>query len=333
MQIKENYNIQSKLTFNIPTKVKKYVELESKKELIDFLETAPKDFLILGGGSNYLFTKDYDKTVLKINIKGIEILEESENYVYIKVGAGEEWDQFVAYCVDNNYWGAENLSLIPGSVGASAVQNIGAYGVEAKDIIFDVRYMLKDSLEEKIIMHNDCGFDYRDSIFKQELKDKALITDVVFRLHKKPNPVLSYGPLQEIFKGKMPSLSEIREKIISIRTSKLPEPKELGNAGSFFKNPVIDIMDNNKLLQDYPQMPFYLIDIDKVKLPAAWLIDQAGWKGYREKDAGVHEQQALVLVNYGKASGQDIFDLSEKIKQSVFEKFNINLEREVIVIS
>jgi len=333
MQIKENYNIQSKLSFNIATRVKKYVEIDSKEEIIDFLKTEQNNFLVLGGGSNFLFTKDYDITILKINIKGIEILEESENYVYLKVGAGEEWDNFVNYCVKHQYWGAENLSFIPGNVGSSAVQNIGAYGIEAKDIIFDVRYIQKNSLKEKIIVNEDCKFGYRESIFKNELKNSALITDVVFRLNKKAFPVLSYAPLQEIFKNQSPSISDIREEIIKIRSHKLPNPKEIGNAGSFFKNPIIDIVDNNKLLQDFPQMPFYLVDIDKSKLAAAWLIDQSGWKGYREGDAGVHEQQALVLVNYGNASGKEIFNLSEKIKQSVFEKFAVNLEREVIVIS
>jgi len=333
MQIKEHYNIQSKLSFNIPTIVKKYIEIDSKKELIDILKTEKDDFLILGGGSNYLFTKDYDKTILKINIKGIELLEESENYVYLKVGAGEEWDPFVAYCVAHQYWGVENLSLIPGTIGGAAVQNIGAYGVEAQDIIFDVRYIQKDTLEEKIIQNKECSFGYRDSIFKKDLKNKAIITEVVFRLHKKAFPLLSYGPLQKIFMGKTPKIEEIRESIMEIRKSKLPEPQKLGNAGSFFKNPIINIEKNNKLLQDYPQMPFFLTDIDKSKLAAAWLIEQAGWKGYRIGDAGVHEKQALVLVNYGNAKGEDIYLLSEKIKQSVFEKFGVNLEREVIIIS
>jgi len=329
-----NFNIKEHTTFGINSIVNNFLIFNEISELGLYLKQENinnSKHLIIGGGSNLLFVNDYNGTVIKPNFKGIELLEESEKYVYLKVGAAEIWDDFVAYCVTNNYWGIENLSLIPGTIGASPVQNIGAYGVEAKDVVFDVRTICKENGESKIFPYNKCEFAYRDSIFKKE--DKWIITEVVFRLEKQGEPRLSYGGLEQVFKNKRSiKLSEIREAIIKIRESKLPDPKVIGNAGSFFKNPVVDIVVNNNLMQDYPQMPFYLVDIDKSKLAAGWLIDQAGWKGEREGDAGVHEKQALVIVNYGKASGKEIFDLSEKIIASVKEQFNVELEREVIVI-
>ena len=331
-----NFNIKAYTTFGIKSIVDKLLVFNKISELQSFLKEENINntkHLIIGGGSNLLFVNDYDGLLIKADFKGIELIEESEKYIYLKVGAAENWDDFVAYCVTNNYWGVENLSLIPGTVGASPVQNIGAYGVEAKDVIFDVRAICKESGELKIFPHNKCEFGYRDSIFKKE--NKWIVSEVVFRLEKQGQANLSYGGLEQAFQkeNKDLELSEIRATVIKIRESKLPDPKVIGNAGSFFKNPVVDIVINNNLMQDYPQMPFYLVDIDKSKLAAGWLIDQAGWKGEREGDAGVHEKQALVIVNYGKASGKEIFDLSEKIIASVKSEFNVELEREVIVIS
>ena len=329
-----NHNIKDYTTFGINANVAEMVSFDNIPELQEFIKSRPlskEKHLLIGGGSNLLFLQDYEGLVIKAGFQSIELLEESKKYIYIKAGAGVVWDDFVEYCVEQKYWGAENLSLIPGTVGASPVQNIGAYGVEVKDIIFDVRAIHKNTGELKIFSYDDCQFGYRDSFFKQN--EQWIVVDVVYRLLKETTPNLSYAPLNQIFEEKeTPKLEDIRAAIIKVRESKLPDPKELGNAGSFFKNPVIGIETNNRLLQDFPQMPYYLIDIDKSKLAAAWLIDQAGWKGHKEGDAGVHDKQALVLVNYGKATGKQIYDLSEKIVASVKEQFGVELEREVIII-
>ncbi len=329
-----NHNIKDYTTFGIDANVAEMLNFDNVSELQEFVKSRPlskEQHLIIGGGSNLLFIQDYDGLVIKADFQGIELLEESDKYIYLKAGAGVVWDDFVSYCVEQKYWGAENLSLIPGTVGASPVQNIGAYGVEVKDIIFDVRAIHKDTGELKIFSYEDCQFGYRDSFFKQN--QEWIVAEVVYRLLKKPSPILDYAPLIQIFEDNQnPKLEDIRTEIIKVRESKLPDPNELGNAGSFFKNPVIGIEVNNRLLQDFPQMPYYLVDIDKTKLAAAWLIDQVGWKGHKEGDAGVHDKQALVLVNYGKATGKQIYDLSEKIVASVKEQFGVELEREVIVI-
>ena len=330
-----NYNIKNKTTFKIDTSVKEWISFENQDELQTFIrQRSLKEELhfVMGGGSNVLFVKDYDGLIIHLDFQEIDFLEETQNYVYVKVGAGVIWDKFVQYCVEKDYWGVENLSLIPGTVGASPVQNIGAYGVEAQDVIFDVRAVNKQTGELRIFSYEECQFDYRDSFFKKETRQEWIVSEVVFRLAKDPLYHLSYGPLAERFKDKKPSLREIRDAIIEIRESKLPDPEEIGNAGSFFKNPIVDIEVNNRLMQDYPQMPYYLVDIDKAKLAAAWLIEQAGWKAYSDGEVGVYDKQALVLINKGNAKGEDVFRLSEKIIDSVKEQFSVILEREVIVI-
>ncbi len=332
-----NFDIKDLTTFGISTLVDEWISFKSIDDLQTFIRKRPltqEKHFVIGGGSNLLFVNNYDGLIVKANFQGIELLEESEKYIYLKAGAGVVWEDFVAYCVEHNYWGAENLSLIPGTVGASPVQNIGAYGIEVQDIIFDVRAINKKTGKEQIFSFADCKFGYRDSFFKNDPKQEWIVSEVVYRLTKAPNRNLSYGPLKQIFsENTEPSIQEIREAIIKIRESKLPNPKQIGNAGSFFKNPIVSIETNNKLMQDYPQMPYYLVDIDKSKLAAGWLIDQAGWRGHEEENVGVHEKQALVLINKGKATGKEIYDLSEKIIASVKKEFNVELEREVIIIN
>ena len=329
-----NFDIKNNTTFGISALIKEWVSFDKIEDLQQFIKERPltkEKHFVIGGGSNLLFVNDFDGVIIKPNFQGIELLEESEKYIYLKAGAGVVWDDFVEYCVQHNYWGAENLSIIPGTVGASPVQNIGAYGVEVQDIIFDVRAINKETGKERIFSFSDCQFGYRDSFFKKN--QEWMVSEVVYRLTKAPNRNLSYGPLKQIFKdNKEPNIQEIRDAVIRIRESKLPDPKEIGNAGSFFKNPIVSIETNNQLMQDYPQMPYYLVDIDKSKLAAGWLIDQAGWRGHEEENVGVHEKQALVLINKGHATGKEIFDLSQKIVDSVKKEFNVELEREVIVV-
>ena len=329
-----NFDIKSYTTFGISALAKEWISFDKIEDLQQFIKEHPlikEKHFVIGGGSNLLFVNDFEGLIIKPNFQGIELLEESEKYIYLKVGAGVVWDDFVEYCVQHNYWGVENLSIIPGTVGASPVQNIGAYGVEVQDIIFDVRAINKETGKEKIFSFADCEFGYRDSFFKKN--QEWIVSEVVYRLTKAPNRNLSYGPLKQIFQDNQePNIQDIRNVVIRIRESKLPDPKEIGNAGSFFKNPIVSIETNNQLMQDYPQMPYYLVDIDKSKLAAGWLIDQAGWRGHEEGNVGVHEKQALVLINKGDATGKEIFDLSQKIVDSVKKEFNVELEREVIVV-
>jgi len=329
-----NFDIKDNTTFGISALTKEWVSFDKIEDLQQFITKRPlskEKHFIIGGGSNLLFVNNFKGLIVKANFQGIELLEESEKYIYLKAGAGVVWDDFVEYCVQNNYWGAENLSIIPGTVGASPVQNIGAYGVEAQDIIYDVRAINKETGKERIFSFADCQFAYRDSFFKQN--QEWIVSEVVYRLTKAANRNLSYGPLKQIFQDNTePSIQEIRDAVIRIRESKLPDPKEIGNAGSFFKNPIVSIEINNQLMQDYPQIPYYLVDIDKSKLAAGWLIDQAGWRGHEEGNVGVHEKQALVLINKGGATGKEIYDLSQKIVDSVKKEFKVELEREVIVV-
>jgi UDP-N-acetylmuramate dehydrogenase len=289
--------------------------------------------MVIGGGSNLLFTGDYPGTLLHSEIEGITVEETHPGHVIVSAGAGVSWDKFVEWCVYCGFGGIENLSLIPGSVGASAVQNIGAYGVEVKDTIVKVRAV---SIETGLISEfnlQDCRFGYRNSIFKSEVKGKYLITKIYFRLTTNPMLNLSYGSLKEetVTPGGA-SLLSVRETIINIRRSKLPDPENIGSAGSFFKNPVVSKLEGESLKKNYNGMPVYEDISGGLKLAAGWLIDMCGWKGKRIGDAGVHDKQALVLVNYGKASGKDIYFLSEEIKKSVYEKFGVMLEREVEIV-
>lgn len=291
----------------------------------------PRPFHVLGGGSNVLLTGAVKGTVLLNRIPGIELIEEDEDSVVLRVGAGEVWHHFVEHVIAQGWGGVENLSLIPGTVGAAPIQNIGAYGVEVKDVIHSVEAWHWEQRNFIRIAAADCHFGYRDSIFKAALKDKAVVTRVNFRLSKKPVLHTEYGAIRDELQAMdVPaSLANVAAAVVRIRRSKLPDPAQIGNAGSFFKNPVVPAALFEELRQRFPEMPSYTSPDGGRKLPAGWLIEHCGWKGFREGDAGVHARQALVLVNYGKAAGSDIKKLSERIMDSVAQEFGISLEREV----
>jgi UDP-N-acetylmuramate dehydrogenase len=336
MKIERDFSLKDYNTFGIEAYAKYFATFGSVEELSSLVEEhSGIKSLILGGGSNILFTGNYDGLVLKNEIKGLEVVKEDEENIYIKVGAGENWHQFVMYCVEKNYGGVENLSLIPGNVGASPMQNIGAYGVEIKEVFHELEALhLKDNNCVKFRLLN-CEFGYRESVFKKKYKDQFAILNVTYRLSKKPKFNTSYHALQEeLEKIKVSELSvkAISQAVINIRQSKLPDPAKIGNAGSFFKNPEIGKQEFEQLQQLYSAIPSYKINEEAHKIPAAWLIEQCGWKGYRKGDAGCHEKQPLVLVNYYHATGKEIYELSEAIKISVKEKFDIELTREVNII-
>ena len=290
-------------------------------------------FLHIGGGSNLLFTKDYDGLILHSRIEGIEVTEEDDHSVSVRVGAGVVWDDFVAYCVEHGWYGAENLSLIPGEVGASAVQNIGAYGVEVKDLITAVE-TVNIQAEERVYSVEECGYTYRNSIFKRPENKATFVTYVRFRLSKEEHYTLDYGTIrQELEKYPSLTLSVVRKVIIAIRESKLPDPKVMGNAGSFFMNPIVPKEKLEALQQEYPRIPYYELADGRVKIPAGWMIDQCGWKGKALGPAAVHDKQALVLVNRGGAKGSDIIALSDAVRASVREKFGIDIHPEVNFIN
>ncbi len=332
-----NYPLKQYNTFGIEASARYYFEFTETEDLAGFL-TSGKDWqnwqtLILGQGSNLLFVDDFQGLIINPNIPGIEIVHEDRNCIWLGVGSGVVWDNLVEYAVYNGWGGLENLSLIPGKVGASAVQNIGAYGMEIRNCIESVTGFDMETQTAYTLGVNDCQYAYRDSIFKNQLKNKFVITNVIFKLDKFPEFILNYGDLKtEVEKLGKVNLRTIRQTVIRIRESKLPDPKVMGNAGSFFKNPVVETQNALQLLESYPGMPQYPGSENKTKLPAGWLIEQCGWQGFRRGDAGVHSKQALVLVNYGNATGKEIFELSEEIKQSVLKKFGVELEREVIVV-
>lgn len=339
MQIFKNYSLKDYNTFGIDAYAKNFAVFNSVNDLQNTFHTTNdyKDeaVLFLGGGSNILFTKNFDGLVLKNEINGIGTIHEEEKYVYVKVGAGVNWHQFVLHCIHKNFAGVENLSLIPGNVGASPMQNIGAYGVEIKDVFYSLEaYHYK---ENKIINFtlNDCEFGYRESVFKKKYKNQFVILDVTFRLNKIPHYNISYGAIEEELKRmhvEQLSIKAISDAVINIRTSKLPDPKIIGNAGSFFKNPELNEQELHELKRIKTDVPFYTITDDKFKIPAGWLIEQCGWKGYRKGDTGCYDKQALVLINYGNAKGSEILELSEAIKRSVKNKFGLTLETEVNII-
>lgn len=338
MQLQENISLKPFNTFGIDAYAKYFSVFKNRDELISFsrpLTVKDNRIFILGGGSNILLTKNYEGIVLKNEIKGIELIKEDNRHVYVRAGAGENWHQFVMHCIRRDWAGVENLSLIPGNVGASPMQNIGAYGVEVKEVFDELEaFHLK---EKKVYTFNvnDCEFGYRESVFKRKLKDQFVILNVTFRLNKKPVFHTSYGAVEEELRRmgiEKLSISAISQAIINIRTSKLPDPAVIGNAGSFFKNPQISQSKFNNLKKEFPAMVGYENADGTVKLAAGWLIEQCGWKGYRKGDAGCHAKQALVLVNYGHASGKEIYDLSEEILKSVKKKFSVELEREVNII-
>ena len=334
--MKELYNC-SLLPYNtlgMDVKASRFVEYASVEELRGLWNAereAVARALHIGGGSNLLFASDYEGLILHSAIKGYTVVKETEEEVEVRVGAGEVWDDFVAYTVANGWYGAENLSLIPGEVGASAVQNIGAYGVEAKDLIVSVDTFGLETGEERRFMREECRYAYRESVFKQELKGKYAVTFVTYRLKKHPVFHLEYGNIRaELEKqGCQVDLENVRRIIIAIRQAKLPDPKVLGNAGSFFMNPVVPKMQFEALLAQYPDMPHYPVDDAHVKIPAGWMIDRCGWKGKRVGHAGVHEKQALVLVNCGGATGKEVMHLAEEIVASVRERFGVTIRPEV----
>jgi UDP-N-acetylmuramate dehydrogenase len=333
MRIQQNISLRQFNTFGIDASAKYFSAFNSTEELTDLLAQNSKlKTFILGGGSNILFTKNFDGLVLKNNIKGIELIKEDAHYVYVKAGAGENWHQFVLYCLQRNWQGIENLSLIPGNVGASPMQNIGAYGVELKDAFYELEaFHLKEN-KVRAFSVNDCDFNYRESVFKTKLKNQYIILNVTFCLNKVPKYNISYGAIEEELSQmgvKELTAKNISLAVMNIRSSKLPDPAKIGNAGSFFKNPFVAAAKFDELKKNFPSVVGYNNTNGTVKLAAGWLIEQCGWKGFRKRDAGCYSQQALVLVNYGNASGKEIYDLSEDILHSVQKKFGVKLEREV----
>jgi len=333
LNISQNISLKEYNTFGINATAKKYISVSTIKELVAILKDE-KDIFILSGGSNMLLTKDLDKLVIHLNLKGVVVNDTNEESVFVTAEAGENWHDFVIWCISQNYGGLENLSLIPGNVGTSPIQNIGAYGVEIKDTFHQLEAIEIETGKTRVFTHSDCNFGYRNSIFKNELKGNYIITSVTFKLTKtnhKNN--ISYGAIQSLLTNvENPTIKEISDAIISIRQSKLPDPKEIGNSGSFFKNPVIDRDLFNILKEKFPEIPHYIISENEIKIPAGWLIEQCEFKGKRFGDAGVHTKQALVLVNYKNATGQEILNLAQDIQKTVQNKFNINLEIEVNVI-
>jgi UDP-N-acetylmuramate dehydrogenase len=335
MQLIKNFSLKQYNTFGINVIAKYFTAFTNTNVLAELLDYKNEHKLILGGGSNILFTKNYYGLVLKNEIAGIEKVNEDDTYYYIKAGAGVGWHEFVIYCINNNFAGIENLSLIPGSVGASPMQNIGAYGVEIKDVFYELEAYNIENKKIVTFSKNDCAFGYRESIFKNKYKGQFIITSVTFQLNKIPKYNTSYGAIEtELEKMGVQSLSikAISDAVINIRQSKLPDPKIIGNAGSFFKNPTIQNIQFEKLKNEFKNIVGYAVGENETKLAAGWLIEQCGWKGFRKGDTGCHEKQALVLVNYDNANGNEILELSNDIILSIKDKFNIELEREVNII-
>lgn len=332
--LQQNISLKPYNTFGIDVKAKYFATFHTIEQLSELLDNK-QSTLILGGGSNILFTDNFNGLVLKNELKGIQLVKEDDSYVYVRSGAGENWHYFVLYCINHNWGGVENLSLIPGNVGASPMQNIGAYGVEIKDIFYSLQaYSIADKKLHEFSL-SDCEFGYRESVFKRKYKGQYVITAVTYRLNKKPQFNTSYGAIvQELEKMQVKELSvkAISAAVINIRSSKLPDPGVIGNAGSFFKNPEITTAQFDILKARFPAIVGYVLPDNNIKLAAGWLIEQCGWKGYRKGDAGCHAKQALVLVNYGNATGSQIYDLSTEILQSVRDKFGVQLEREVNII-
>lgn len=339
ISIQHNISLKDFNTFGLEVRASHFLHVRSEADLQEVFsssELARLPRLVLGGGSNVLFTQDFEGLVLSMDLPGKKIVEENEQEVVLEVAAGENWHELVLYCLEQNWGGLENLSLIPGKVGAAPIQNIGAYGVELKDLFVYLDFFHFSDQKIQRFEAADCQFGYRDSIFKRELKGKGLILRVGLRLRKAPHRInTSYGAIEKELAARGisdPGIREVSDAVIAIRRSKLPDPAEIGNSGSFFKNPELPKAFVDHLREAYPDLPAYVISDEITKVPAAWLIDRAGWKGQRFGNYGVHKNQALVLVNYGGANGKDIYDLSGKIMASVKEKYGIELEREVNVI-
>lgn len=339
MKIQENISLKPYNTFGIDAKADFFTTVKSTAEIQALIRSdffRREKVLILGGGSNILLTDNFPGIVVKIDVKGKEVIKEDEEYVWLKVGAGENWHQVVLYCIENNFGGIENLSLIPGTTGAAPMQNIGAYGVEVKDVFTYLEAVNVQNGYVEIFDHKASKFGYRESIFKNIAKNNYVITQVVFRLTKKNHKLnIEYGAINSVLEEKginNPTIKDVSDAVIKIRQSKLPDPAKTGNAGSFFKNPVVhkEVYDHLKTL--YPKIPHYPVDINEVKIPAAWLIEQCGWKGERRDNIGVHELHTLVLVNLGGGKGKNLVQLSQDIQESVKQKFGIELQPEVNLV-
>lgn len=337
MQIQNNFSLKKHNTFGIEVKAKQFVAVHTVDELKTILKNHQNDEkFILGGGSNMLLTKDVEALVIHIDLKGKKIIKEDDDFVWIEAQAGENWHEFVLWTIEQNFGGLENMSLIPGNVGTTPVQNIGAYGTEMKDTFVSCDTIEIATQKMKTFTKEECKFGYRESIFKHDIKDQFVITSVVFKLTKHNHKInIEYGDIKaELAKNNIenPTIKDVSNAVIVIRNSKLPNPKELGNSGSFFKNPVISREHFLKVQKQFPEVKFFDVSPDEVKVPAGWLIEHAGLKGYRKNDAGVHKNQALVIVNYGNASGKELFELSKFVQKTVFDKYGIAIEAEVNVI-
>lgn len=337
MEIHNNFSLKKYNTFGIEAKAKQFVAVHSVAELKTILQQHPDEKkFILGGGSNMLLTKDVDALVIHVDLKGKKVISEDDDFVTVEAQAGENWHEFVLWTIGQDFGGLENMSLIPGNVGTTPIQNIGAYGTEIKDTFISCEAMEIATQNLRTFGNAECRFGYRESVFKQELKDRYVITSVVFKLTKRNHKInTSYGDItSELAKNNIqdPGLKDVSNAVIAIRQSKLPDPKELGNSGSFFKNPIVPKSEFEKIHAKFPEMKFFPVSETEVKVPAGWLIEQAGFKGQRFGDAGIHKNQALVLVNYGNATGQEILDVSKQIQKTILEKFGIAIEAEVNVI-
>ncbi|WP_139957838.1 UDP-N-acetylmuramate dehydrogenase [Flavicella sediminum] len=335
MHIQSNISLKAFNTFGIDVLAKKYISVQTKEELVEVV-SEEKELFVLSGGSNLLLTKDIESLVVHLNTKGIQTILISENEVLVKVAAGENWHDFVLWCVAQNFGGLENLSLIPGNVGTCPIQNIGAYGVEVKDTISEVEAIEIATGTTKIFSNEACEFGYRNSVFKNQLKGQYILTSISFKLTRNSHQLhASYGAIQEQLKENgidSPSIKDISNAVIAIRNSKLPNPKEIGNSGSFFKNPVIPTTQFKKIQEIHTNMPFYKVSETEIKVPAGWLIEQCGFKGKRFGNTGSHTKQALVLVNYGNATGKEVYKLAKHIQNTVAQKFDVSLEIEVNVM-
>lgn len=339
IDIREQVNLAPYNSFGIEVYARWFTRIVRPEQITALLQHSlfnKEPHLILGGGSNILFTRPYEGLIIRVELKGIQIIRRDNNNVWVKAAAGENWHELVMFCVQHNFGGIENLSLIPGMAGAAPIQNIGAYGVELAEVLEEVEGIDLSTGNRKTLYAHECRFGYRDSIFKQELRGKFLISSITLRLTAKNHRLCtSYGTIAATLKSMNitePTIQDLSHAVMQIRSSKLPDPKLLGNAGSFFKNPVIDFAQYHSLKEEHPDIPGFIIDNQQVKIPAAWLIEQCGWKGKRHGDAGVHIHQPLVLVNYGKARGEEILQLAMNISDSVKEKFNITLQPEVNII-
>ena len=337
MKIEQNISLKPFNTFGIDVTANYFVSvstIEELKQILSLKEYPNK--LILGGGSNMLLTKNFDGLVIHINLKGIEIVSQDDDFVFVKANAGENWHEFVVWCINNDFGGVENLSLIPGNVGTAPIQNIGAYGVELKDVFESCETISIEKQNLETFKKPECHFDYRNSVFKSEVKGKHIITSVTFKLSKQNHRLhINYGTITselEVMQITNPTIQDISRAVISIRESKLPNPKVIGNSGSFFKNPLVSKTHYHNLLQNFEDLPSYAVSDNEVKIPAGWLIEKAGFKGKRFGNYGVHKNQALVLVNYGNANGNDILNLSQLIQKTIKQLFDISIEAEVNIL-